>query len=267
MLKILYKQRLNKETTLYNFYLPEIADRAKPGQFVILRVDVDGERIPLTIADFDREKGIITIVVQEVGATTKLLSLKKDVAGISGPLGKAVPIAKIGRVICVGGGVGVACIYPVARAYKNVGNEVVSIIGARTKETLIFENKISAVSREILITTNDGSCGERGFVTDCLEKLLKEKKADLVFTVGPAIMMQRVASITRSLNISTLASLNPLMVDGTGMCGACRVTVNGKVKFACVDGPHFNAHQVDFSELIARQNAYQKEEKCRNLTR
>jgi len=221
MLKILYKQRLNKETTLYNFYLPEIADRAKPGQFVILRVDVDGERIPLTIADFDREKGIITIVVQEVGATTKLLSLKKDVAGISGPLGKAVPIAKIGRVICVGGGVGVACIYPVARAYKNVGNEVVSIIGARTKETLIFENKISAVSREILITTNDGSCGERGFVTDCLD----------------------------------------------GMCGACRVTVNGKVKFACVDGPHFNAHQVDFSELIARQNAYQKEEKCRNLTR
>ena len=266
MVKILHKKRLNRETTLYELDLPEIAARAEPGQFVILRVDADGERIPLTIADFDRNKGTITVVAQEAGATTRLLSRKEageELAGVSGPLGKPVDIDRINKVLCIGGGVGIACIYPVARAYNDAGSEVISIIGARTKELLIFENRMRKVSKELLITTDDGSYGEKGFVTDCLKRLLRRIKIDLVFTVGPAIMMQGIAEITRPLNIETWAGLNPLMVDGTGMCGACRISVDGKMKFACVDGPHFNAHLVDFEELIARQKMYQKEEKQR----
>ncbi len=263
-MKILHKKRLNKETTLYDLELPEIAGKAEPGQFVILRVDADGERIPLTIADFDREKGTITIVAQEAGATTKLLSQKKagdELAGVSGPLGRPVDIIKKSRVVCIGGGVGIACVYPIARAYNDAGSEVISVIGARTKELLIFEDEMRRVSKELLITTDDGSYGEKGFVTDCLKRLLTRAKVNLVFTVGPAIMMAEVARVTRPLNIDTWAGLNPLMVDGSGMCGACRVSVDGKMKFACVDGPHFDAHQIDFEELIARQKMYQKEEK------
>ena len=183
-----------------------------------------------------------------------------ELAGASGPLGRPVAIDKKNKIICIGGGVGIACVYPIARAYNDAGSEIISVIGARTKELLIFENRMRTISDKLLITTDDGSCGEKGFTTDCLSRLLKENKADLIFSVGPAIMMQGVAEITRPFKIPTWAGLNPLMVDGTGMCGACRVSVDGKMKFACVDGPHFNAHLIDFKELLARQKAYQEEE-------
>ncbi|RKY38907.1 MAG: sulfide/dihydroorotate dehydrogenase-like FAD/NAD-binding protein [Candidatus Omnitrophota bacterium] len=266
MVRILEKKRLNKETVLFKFYLPEIAQRAQPGQFIIVRVEEEGERIPLTIADFHPEEGSVEVVVQEAGATTKLLAHKKageEISGVSGPLGNPVSLEEGKRVVCVGGGVGIACVYPVARAFKEKGNDLISIIGARTKGLIIFEKRMREISRRLLVATEDGSYGRKGTVVEVLREYLAKEKVDLVFVVGPAIMMQKVAMTTYPLRIPTQASLNPLMVDGTGMCGACRVKVGGKRKFACVDGPHFDAHQVDFEELIARQKSYQKEEKER----
>ena len=267
MVRILRKEALGPAVKLFELELPEIARKAKPGQFVIVRVVEEGERIPLTIADFDRNKGTVTIIVQEVGASTTRLGLKNQgetLAGAAGPLGIPTHIKKEGTVVCVGGGVGIACVYPIARGYKEAGNKLISIIGARSEDLLIYEKEMTAVSDELIVTTDDGSYGAKGLVTDRLKEVIaRGEKIDLVFTVGPTIMMRFVAETTRPHGISTWASLNPIMVDGTGMCGGCRVSVGAETKFACVDGPDFDAHKVDFVELMARQRSYHDEEQCR----
>lgn len=269
MPKIIHKEELAPKTTLLEFDLPAVAAKAQPGQFVLLRVDEEGERIPLTIADYNREKGSLTVVVQEAGATSAQLAhleVGMSVAGIAGPLGRPSHIENWGTVVCVGGGVGIACVHPIARACKEKGNRLISIIGGRSRENLIFQDRLGRISDRLLVMTDDGSAGEKGFVTDALDRILEGgEKVDFVFAVGPAPMMAAVAESTRSRKIPTWVSLNPIMVDGTGMCGGCRVTVGGEVKFACVDGPEFDAHKVDFEELISRQKMYHKEEEeaCR----
>jgi ferredoxin--NADP+ reductase len=247
---------------------PLVAGKAEPGEFIILRVDEYGERIPLTIADFDRQAGTITIIFQEVGATTKLLGAKKAgdfITDFVGPLGKATHIEKMaGTVICVGGGIGVAPIFPIARGMKAAGNKVISIIGARNKDLLILEDEMKGASTELVITTDDGSYSRKGFVTDVLKELIErgEQIAEVI-AIGPVVMMRAVAETTRPYGIKTVVSLNPIMVDGTGMCGGCRVSVGTETKFACVDGPEFDAHKVDFAGLIARQRMYvEKEKQC-----
>lgn len=244
---------------------PRIARRAKAGQFVILKIDETGERIPLTIADFDQENGTITTVFQEIGKTTKQLS--KLHAGDSlldfvGPLGNPSEIEQVGTVVCVGGGVGVAPIFPIARAHKEIGNRVLSIIGSRSADLLLWEDRMRDVSDELYITTDDGTKGHHGFVTDILTQLLEgERSISLVIAIGPPIMMRTVAGVTHPFRIATRVSLNSIMVDGTGMCGSCRVLVGGETKFACVDGPEFNAHEVDFTLLMNRLMMYRDEEK------
>jgi len=244
---------------------PEIARKAKPGQFVIVRVDEKGERIPLTIVDYDESKRTVTLIFQEVGTSTKKLGRLNEgdyIADVVGPLGNPTEIRKYGTVVCIGGGVGIGAIYPVARALKECGNYVISIIGARTSSLLILEDKVKSVSDELYITTDDGSKGRKGFTTDVLKELIsKGRRIDLVYAVGPTIMMKVVADITRPYGIKTTVSLNPIMVDGSGMCGACRVRIGGEIKFACVDGPEFDAHLVDFNELLARLRMYREEEK------
>ena len=245
--------------------VPEIARKAKPGQFVIVRVDERGERIPLTIVDYDNSKGTITLVFQEVGTSTRKLGMLNEgdyITDVVGPLGNPTEVRKYGTVVCVGGGVGISAIYPVARAFKEHRNYVISIIGARTKDLLILEDEVRSVSDELYVTTDDGSKGRKGFTTDVLKDLIKEgRHIDLVYAVGPTIMMKVVADVTRPYKIKTIVSLNPIMIDGSGMCGACRVRVGGQVKFACVDGPEFDAHLVDFDELLARLRMYKEEEK------
>ena len=230
-----------------------------------MRIDEKGERIPLTIADFDAQKGTVTIIFQEVGKTTKRLgdlSEGDNISDFIGPLGNPTEIKRYGRVVCIGGGVGVATIPLKVKALGEAGNEVISIIGARTKELLILEEELQEISDEFYITTDDGSKGHHGFVTDILQRLIDARKnIDLVATAGPAIMMKAVANVTRPHNIRTIASLNPIMVDGTGMCGSCRVRVDDETKFACVDGPEFDAHRVDFDHLMTRLQRYLKEEK------
>jgi NAD(P)H-flavin reductase len=244
---------------------PKIAGKARAGQFVILRIDESGERIPLTIADFDRENGTITIIFQEMGKTTKQLS--KLQAGDSlldfvGPLGNPSEIEPVGTVVCVGGGVGVAPIFPIARAHREAGNKVLTIIGSRNADLLLWEDKVRDVSDELYITTDDGSKGHHGFVTDILKQLMEgNKQISLVIAIGPPIMMRTVAGVTHPFGIRTMVSLNSIMVDGTGMCGSCRVLVGGETKFACVDGLEFNAHEVDFSLLMNRLMMYRTEEK------
>ncbi|MDD2778297.1 MAG: sulfide/dihydroorotate dehydrogenase-like FAD/NAD-binding protein [Methanocellales archaeon] len=259
------KKELAPTIKLFEVFAPLVAKKAKPGQFIILRIDEKGERIPLTIADFDAQKGTITIIFQEVGKTTKLLGLLNEgdcISDFMGPLGNPTKIEKYGRVVCVGGGVGVASIPLKAKALGEAGNEIISIIGARTKELLILEEELQKISDELYITTDDGSKGHHGFVTDILKKLIDERKnIDLVVTVGPVIMMKAVANVTRPHNIRTIASLNPIMVDGTGMCGSCRVRVDGRTQFTCVDGPEFDAHRVDFDHLMTRLQRYLTEEK------
>ncbi|MCD6369478.1 MAG: sulfide/dihydroorotate dehydrogenase-like FAD/NAD-binding protein [Thermoproteales archaeon] len=244
---------------------PHVARNVKAGQFVVVRVDERGERIPLTVVDWNRKEGTILLVFQEIGVSTIKLGLLKEgdnILNISGPLGNPTEIKKYGTVICIGGGVGTACIYPVARELKKAGNNVISIVGARSSNLLILEEEIKSVSDEFYITTDDGSRGRKGFVTDQLKDILREgRKVDLVYAVGPAIMMKVVADVTRNYNIKTIVSLNPIMVDGTGMCGACRVIVGGQMKFACVDGPEFDAHEVDFDSLMSRLRTYIQEEK------
>ncbi|HIE04990.1 MAG TPA: sulfide/dihydroorotate dehydrogenase-like FAD/NAD-binding protein [Candidatus Latescibacteria bacterium] len=221
-------------------YAPEIAERARPGQFFIVRVEEGGERIPLTLADWGPDEGTITLVVQVVGVTTAKLSRRNvgdRLADVVGPLGNPSKIGKFGRVACVGGGVGVAPIYPIARALKEAGNEVVCIIGARTEGLLFWKERFSFAD-QVLVTTDDGSYGRKGFVTDALGELLESgQRVDLVYAIGPVVMMRAVSELTREHGIRTIVSLNPIMVDGTGMCGACRVTVGGRKRFACVDGP------------------------------
>ncbi len=247
-----------------------IADKFLPGQFVIVMVSKQGERIPLTIVDADKKNGVIVIVFQEIGFTTKLLgklNIGDSLYTIVGPLGNATEIKKYENVIMVAGGVGIAEMFPVARAFKEAGNKLVNIIGVRTKELLIFEKEISKISNKMFITTDDGSYGEQGFTTDILSRLLSKGLAcDLVYTVGPIPMMRRVAEITKSFKIKTVASLNALMVDGSGMCGSCRVRVGGEVKFSCIDGPEFDAHLVNWEEFDKRSRVYfEKEHICKRL--
>lgn len=243
---------------------PDIAKKARPGHFVMLRVNPAGERIPLTIADADAEKGVITIVFLVLGKTTALLEELKAgdaILDVCGPLGKATHIEKQGTVICVGGGTGIAAMHHIAKGHKKAGNYVISIIGARSHDLLLFEKELKSFSDEVLVCTDDGSYGAKGLVTTLLEEQLK-KKGDVkeVVAVGPVPMMEAVAKCTKPFNVPTTVSLNPIMVDGIGMCGACRVSVGGETKFACVDGPEFNGHEVDFEELRRRLGAYKQQE-------
>ncbi len=243
---------------------PRIARKQKPGQFVILRIHEEGERIPVTIENSDPEKGTINIVVQAAGKTTRLLNSLETggaILDVVGPLGKPSEIAKYGTVVVVGGGVGTAMAYPTALALKKAGNRVLSIVGARNKELVILEPEMRAVSDALMITTDDGSYADKGFVTDKLRQLIENgTRIDLVIAVGPIVMMRAIAEMTRKENIHTVVSLNPIMIDGTGMCGGCRVMIDGKSEFACVDGPEFDAHKVDFSVLVQRNGMYRDAE-------
>ncbi|MDD5194329.1 MAG: sulfide/dihydroorotate dehydrogenase-like FAD/NAD-binding protein [Candidatus Omnitrophica bacterium] len=245
----------------------DIAKKAKAGQFIVLMARPEGERIPLTIADIDVGKTTLTIIFQEAGLTTRLLSKLEagdSLYALAGPLGQPTEIHKYGKVIIVGGGVGIAEIYPVAKAFKEAGNQVTTILGARTKELLILEQELKKVSDNFYITTDDGSFGKKGFVTDILKDLLvscvKPEVYNLVYAVGPIPMMRKIAETTKPFNVKTLVSLNALMVDATGMCGCCRVSVGGQTRFSCVDGPEFDAHLVDWDELIKRNNIYREKE-------
>ena len=243
---------------------PDIARKAKPGQFIVLMVSEKGERVPLTVVEKDSKSGTITLIFQEAGFTTKLLG--KLAAGDSlyalvGPLGHATEIKNYGRVILVGGGVGIAEIYPVAKALKEKGNHITTVLGARTKELLILENELKKTSDEFYVATDDGSYGRKGFTTDILEELLSKGKYDLVYSVGPIPMMNRSGAVTKKFNTKTIVSLNAIMVDATGMCGCCRVTVGGKTFFSCVDGPEFDAHLVDWDELTKRNRIYDNKER------
>jgi ferredoxin--NADP+ reductase len=264
LFEIIKKDILAPAIKLFKVSAPEIAAKAQPGQFIILRMDEKGERIPLTIADFDRDKGLLTLIFQEVGRSTKELGeLNREdfILDLVGPLGKPSEIEKFGRVICVGGGVGVAPVYPITRAMKQAGNEVISIIGARNAESLILEQEMKEVSDQLYIVTDDGSAGMKGFVTTKLQELIAEGKPDLIVAIGPLVMMQAVSELTRPYKIKTVVSLNSIMVDGTGMCGACRVPVGQKTKFACVDGPEFDGHQVDWAIAAMRARMFTDEEK------
>lgn len=265
MAKIIIKENLAPAVYEMVVEAPLVAHKCHPGQFVIIRTDEFGERIPLTIADFDREKGYITLIIQAVGNSTKHLcadfNVGDDILDVVGPLGKPSEMGKFGTVVVVGGGIGVAPVYPIARAYHELGNKVISIIGVRNKDLVIWQDKMAAISDEVILTTDDGSAGSKGFVTDPLREMLENgAKIDLVLAIGPVIMMKNVAAVTRPFNVKTTASLNTIMVDGTGMCGGCRVMVGGENKFACVDGPEFDAHQVDFANLVMRQQMYKNQE-------
>ena len=265
MAKVLKIEELAQDIKLMELDAPQITKKVQPGQFIVLRIYEEGERIPLTIADSDPGKGILKIVFQEVGKSTKLLGTLKagdQIADLIGPLGKPSEIEKFGTVVCIGGGVGTPEIYPVARALRQAGNKVISIVGARSKNLLIMEKEMRNVSDELYITTDDGSYIKKGFVTDELKRIIDSGiKVDRVFAVGPVVMMKAVAKLTQPYNIPTVVSLNPIMLDATGMCGVCRVEVGGETKFACVDGPEFDGHKVDFDLLVARQRIYLKEEK------
>ena len=265
MYRILKKQELSPGILEYDIEAPRVAKKALPGQFIVLRVNEEGERVPLTIADFDRERGIVTILFQVVGASTELLASLQEgdsILDFVGPLGQPSELSNhMGTVVFVGGGIGVAPVYPIARAAHELGNKVISILGAKTKDILIFEERMRAISDEVLITTDDGSYGIKGFVTNAIEELIKRgEKIDQVTAIGPGVMMKSVAEATRPYGIKTVVSLNPIMVDGTGMCGGCRVQVGEETKFACVDGPEFDGHLVDFRGLMARGRMYRTQE-------
>jgi len=265
MYEIMEKQELAHTVYLYKIKAPLIAKKRKAGQFVVLRMNEHGERIPLTIVDSDETTGTVTIIVQEVGKSTAILGdmgVGDSILDVVGPLGKPTHIERFGTVVCVGGGIGTAPVLPIARALKAAGNKVISIIGARTKGLLILEKEMRETSDELWITTDDGSCGHHGFVTQVLQNFINEGlKIGCVVGIGPVPMMRAVANTTRPYKLLTVVSLNPIMVDGTGMCGACRVTIGGKNQFVCVDGPEFNGHEVDFDELVMRNRSYMKEEK------
>jgi ferredoxin--NADP+ reductase len=262
--KIVKKERLGEIVTLLEIEAPAIAAKARAGQFIIVRKGEKSERIPLTLSDWNREAGTITIIFQHVGKSTHELAtveVGESVSDLVGPLGKATEIEKYGTVVCIGGGIGVAELRPIARAMKEGGNTVISIIGARDKSLVILEDGMKESSDELHITTDNGSYGRKGFVSDVLNDLVAEgRKIDIVYAIGPVPMMKVIANLTRPLGLRTMVSLDAIMIDGTGMCGACRVTVEGKTKFTCVDGPDFDAHQVDWDELVARKKMYVPQE-------
>lgn len=272
MYRILRKKVLNPTVTLMDIDAPLIAKKAEPGQFIILRVDENGERIPLTIADFDREKGIVTIIFQVVGATTEKLNHLEEGDSLHdfvGPLGVPSHVEGLKKVAVIGGGVGCAIAYPIAKKLHHLGAEVHSIVGFRNKDLVILEDEFKAASSKLVMMTDDGSYGEKGLVTDALKKLIESgEQYDEVIAIGPLIMMKFVCKLTKEYNIKTVVSMNPIMIDGTGMCGGCRLTVGGETKFACVDGPDFDGHLVDFDEAMERATMYkdferhQYEETC-----
>ena len=259
MNKIVDKEYFSANVVKFEVEAPLIARSRKAGHFVIVKVGEKGERIPLTIASSNIEKGTITIVIQSVGASSKKiceLNVGDYITDLVGPLGRATHIEKYGTVVCAGGGVGIAPMLPIIEAMKKAGNRVISVIAARTKDLVILEEQVAEYSDEVIVMTDDGSYGQKGLVTNGIETVLNREKVDLCVTIGPAIMMKFVSLLTQKYNIPTMASLNTIMVDGTGMCGACRITVGGKTKFVCVDGPEFNAHEVDFDEMLMRLKAY-----------
>ena len=265
MYRIVKKQVLNPTVTRMDIEAPLIAKKAEPGQFIILRLDEQGERIPLTIADYDREKGTVTIIFQKVGLTTELLAELNEgdsIRDFVGPLGLPTELPEGAKRVCVvGGGVGCAIAYPVAKKLHQQGAEVHSIVGFRNKDLVILEEEFQAVSDKFVMMTDDGSYGEKGLVTNALEKLIGEGETyDEVIAIGPLVMMKFVTQLTKQHNIKTVVSMNPIMIDGTGMCGGCRLTVGGKMKFACVDGPDFDGHEVDFDELMNRNSVYRAQE-------
>ena len=265
MYKVLKKVELAPKIKLFKIKAPEVAKKAKTGQFVIIRIDEKGERIPLTLVEREPKEGTITLIFQEVGLSTMkfgVLEVGDEILDVAGPLGTPSDIEHYGLVAVVCGGTGTAVSYPIAKALKEADNRVVSIIGARNKELLILENEMKNVSDELYISTDDGSKGHKGFVSDVLKMLIeKGYRFDLVYAIGPTLMMRATANVTKLHSIKTIVSLNPIMVDGMGMCGACRVTIGGETKFACIDGPEFDGHLVDFDELIKRQRVYLAEEK------
>lgn len=266
MYKIVKKRFLNEQVVLMEVYAPYIAKKALAGQFIIFRVDEKGERIPLTVADYDREKGTVTIIFQTIGASTKRLAQLEEgeaILDFVGPLGVATKFdGNVKKVAVVGGGVGCAIAYPQAKALFNMGCEVDVIAGFRNKDIVILEDEMKKVSSNLYITTDDGSYGSKGLVTNVLKELIKKgNNYDCVVAIGPVPMMKFVCDVTRQFEIKTIVSLNPIMVDGTGMCGGCRVTVGGKIKYACVDGPDFDGHEVDFDELMRRNSTYKQHEK------
>lgn len=262
---IIKKEQIAEKIKLFIVNAPEIARRAKPGQFVVVKTSETGERIPLTIADMDSSSGTITLIVQEIGYTTTrmgLLNEGENILDLVGPLGVPTHIENLGTVVGIGGGIGIAALYPVMHGFKDAGNNNISIIGCRSKRFFFWEDRMRSVSNEIYITTDDGSYGEKSLVIDPLKELIEKKTPiTLVFAVGPTVMMEAVADTTRPYNIKTIVSLNPIMIDATGMCGCCRVSVGGKTRFTCVDGPDFDAHQVDFELLMHRQKMYLDKEK------
>jgi len=264
--EILFKRDLVTNIHLLKIAAPKVAKKAEAGQFVVIRVNEKGERIPLTIADWDREEGSITVVFMEVGTTTHRLAqlgAGDSIADFIGPLGLPTEIEKFGTVVCVAGGFAVATIVPIARALRARGNKVVSVMGARTKDLLFWEKELGDVSDQLIVTTDDGSYARKGLVTEPLKELLEgDEKVERVIAIGPSIMMKFCAKTTEPFGVKTIVSLNPIMVDGTGMCGCCRVSVGGVTKFTCVDGPDFDGHQVDWDLLFARQRIYLDEEKC-----
>ena len=265
--KILAKKELCANQYELTVEAPFVTKNAQAGQFIILRVDENGERIPLTIADFNREKGELTIVFMAVGYSTKKLAqlnVGDEIADVVGPLGQPTHIEKYGTVVCLAGGYGAAPCYLIAKAFKEAGNKVYMIMGARTKDLIFWQDKMKDACTELFITTDDGSLGTKGFVTGVMSELMKKEQINYAIAVGPMPMMRAAADLTRDKGIKTEASMNPIMVDGTGMCGACRLTVGGKVKFACVDGPDFDAHQIDFDEVINRTKIYKDYEKSRD---
>jgi ferredoxin/flavodoxin---NADP+ reductase len=262
--KIIERQDLAPIVHLFKIEAPEVAQKAQPGQFVIVKIDEKGERIPLTFADWDTTQGTVTIVFQEAGATTcrlARLNAGESIENFVGPLGIPTHIEKFGTVVCVGGGIGVAPITPIARALKQAGNKVISIMGARSQNLLFWEDKLRQSSHELTVTTDDGTYGRKGLVTEPLKEILSSQKVDLVIAIGPIPMMKFCTLTTRPFGVKTFVSLNPLMVDGTGMCGCCRVSVDGNTKFACVDGPDFDGHKVDWDLMSVRSKAYAPEEK------
>ena len=263
MYKIVDKKILNEQITAMTVEAPFIAKKVQPGQFVIIRADEKGERVPLTVADFDREKGTVTVIIQAIGFSTKKISsfnVGESLADCVGPLGVPTEFGSPKKAIVIGGGVGCAIAYPQAKALYNMGVDTTVIAGFRNKDIVILEEEMKAVSNNLYITTDDGSYGQKGFVTDVLKDLISKDTYDLVIAIGPIPMMKFVSKTTEEQNIKTIVSLNPIMIDGTGMCGGCRVNVGGEVKFACVDGPDFDGHKVDFDELMRRNSFYRGEE-------
>jgi ferredoxin--NADP+ reductase len=263
MYRIIEKEIFSENVIKLVIEAPEISRSRKPGHFVIVRIDEKGERIPLTISGADEVKGTITLIIQRVGVTScKLTDLNPGdfIRDVAGPLGKATHISKAGTVLCAGGGVGVAPLLPIVEGFKKAGNRIITVIAARSKDLIILEEQIRQHSDELIIMTDDGSYGIKGLVTHGMEEVIKREKVDLSVVIGPPVMMKFASMLTRKYNIPTVASLNTIMVDGTGMCGACRCSVDGKTRFVCVDGPEFDAHSVDFDEMIKRLGAYKDQE-------